>query len=342
MARLARPLGLVVAATIALALASATTARGAGLDLVPPSLLSPSAYLSARAAGYWGGDYTVASGEKVTVFASEAYEEKPEENQRWADFLASLVHGKELSMLTLYRLSPGEIRSRCGFGALACYSPRQHSIVAPVEQPAPDVSVEAALIHEYGHHVAQERSNAPWHAIDRGTKRWASHENICARARRGEVFPSAQIGDRYELNPGEGFAEAYRVLNERRLGRRETSWEAVSRTFYPDEAALRLLDQDVVHPWAGGTTFVYSGRLRRNADRTYSVSTPLDGKLTIALSAPARFSLEALGRARRLARAFARAGGARGSTTICGTRSLRVRVAAHAAAGAYSLRVTTP
>ena len=336
-----RRLVLVAAASAVIAV-GVSPARAADLALVPNAFVAPKAYLNIAAAGYWGGEYATPGGATVTVFASEAYTEKPEENQRWADFLAKLVHGKELETLTLYRVSPGELRSLCGIAALACYSPRERSIVAPVERPAPDITVEAALIHEYGHHIARERLNPPWSAVDWGTKRWASNENICARARRGDVFPGAGGRDRYELNPGEGFAEAYRVLNERHLGLTETGWQIVSRTFYPDANDLRLVQQDVAEPWLGPTATGYAGRLARRRVRTLSVPTPLDGTLGVTLRAPAGFRVDVLGPSGRLARTVVRSRSARTSSTICGARTVRLRITGGATGGAYALRLTKP
>ncbi len=75
----------------------------------------------------------------------------------------------------------------CGQGALACYGGNR--IFAPAEDPSFDLSAESVVAHEYGHHVAAHRLNPPWDAIDYGTKRWASYENVCAKARRGRVVP---------------------------------------------------------------------------------------------------------------------------------------------------------
>src|SRR6266545_1649722 len=52
------------------------------------------------------------------------------------------------------------------------------------------------------------RSDAPWSALDYGTKRWASYIQVCAKARQGQLFPGAEEAPRYQLNPGEGFAPA--------------------------------------------------------------------------------------------------------------------------------------
>ena len=61
----------------------------------------------------------------MTIYASNSYPVDPALGQRWADFLATLVHGSELSTVTVLLSTPGR-RSRriCGPDALACYSAR--------------------------------------------------------------------------------------------------------------------------------------------------------------------------------------------------------------------------
>ena len=115
--------------------------------------------------------------------------------------------------------------------------------------------------------------------MDWGTKRWASYENVCAKAKTGELVPGDE-GQFYELNPGEAFAEDYRVLNERRAGIPESSWEVVDPSLYPDQAALDTLAQDVTDPWTGDTTTTYTGTMTAKATgRGFRVATPYDGEL---------------------------------------------------------------
>ena len=162
----------------------------------------------------WGGRYATASG-TVTVYVSSRYPESSGLGQRWADFLAGLLHGTELARVTVYMLAPDEIPPLCGEAAQACYSPASATIVSPAEDE-PDLSAEATLAHEYGHHVAANRSNEPWPALAWGTKRWASHEQVCRGARRHDVFPGAQAGLRYRYHPREGVGGAERLRYERR------------------------------------------------------------------------------------------------------------------------------
>ena len=201
-----------------------------------------------KAGTAWGGPYTTPTGETVTVYASDAYPQDPALGQRWANFLDGLVHGTELSLLTVYLAPLAEVQSVCGQQAIGCYSPGDNTLVAPGDDPSTDTSAEAVITHEYGHHVANHRSDAPWDALDYGTKRWATYEQVCAKTAAGQLFPGAETEPRYMLNPGEAFAEIYRVLNERLAGLTEAPWDVVSQSLYPDNVALSLLQQDVVSP----------------------------------------------------------------------------------------------
>jgi hypothetical protein len=280
----------------------------------------------------------------VTIYASNAYPVDPALGQRWADFLASLVHGSELSSIHVFLAPESQVARVCGSDAVACYSRAESALLAPGEDPLNGLSAEAVITHEYGHHVAANRSNAPWAAIAYGPKRWASAIQVCARARRGELAPGAEDPVRYEVNPGEGWAETYRLLNERRRSSAESPWRVVSNALYPDAAALAAAEQDVTSPWAQPAAGSRPGTLTRTTrTRTYTIPTQLDGtlKVTLRSSAGARVALDVFASSTRLVHAV----GARTlsrSTTICGQRSLRVRVSAVRGSGRFSLAVTTP
>jgi hypothetical protein len=289
--------------------------------------------------GYWGGAYKVASGERVTVYASNSYAINPALGQRWADFLASLVHGPELSTVTVLLSTPAQISRVCGQDALACYSPQGAQLYAPGEDPSADLSAEAVITHEYGHHVAANRINTPWDALDWGPKRWASAMQICAGAKAGRLAPGAEDPVRYELNPGEGWAETYRLLNQRKLGVPESPWEIVSQTLYPTAAALAAAEQDVVSQWRGDTVTLRSGSVTRaSRTRSYTISTPLDGTLKVALrsSAGLRVSVDLFASPTRVAHATGTRSVSR-STTVCGARTYRVRVTELHGRGSFRL-----
>ena len=62
-------------------------------------------------------------------------------------------------------------------------------MVAPGEVVA-DISPEEVVRHEYGHHVAFHRLNAPVDGRRLGAERWASAANVCAK-----VSPRGLSGD---------------------------------------------------------------------------------------------------------------------------------------------------
>ena len=297
-------------------------------------------------AGTSGGTYTAASGDTVQIYAANQYVAgDPSFGQRWADFLASAPHRDELSQLTLVFLPLAHVQSFCGAQALACYW--GNTIVTPGEDPAPELPAASILLHEYGHHIAYHRNNDPWPAVDWGAKRWASHENICRQTADGSLHPGDEDAN-YALNPGEAWAETYRVVAEGALGLPSTAWEIVSRSFYPDEAALTAVSEDVLEPWAENTRTTVAGSLRRTQrQRRLRIDTPYDGKFAVtfanrtrtpvklqlmdASGATVGTSTVANGRTRTLA------------AEICGQRSLVLRASRTAtAAGSYSVTVSRP
>jgi hypothetical protein len=284
----------------------------------------------------WGGSYPVGDGQNVTIEISDLYPVDATLPQTWATYLGTLVHGAELSRLTLHLLTYEEVTRTCGDQALACYNPRAEAIYAtPDDQPGEE-SAQHVVAHEYGHHVANNRTNPPWRAVDWGTKRWASYENVCARTAAGELHPGDE-GTNYTTNPGEAFAETYRVLNERNAGGTSTSWGVVEDSLYPDPHALDLLQQDVLSPLLPTRTTL-RGSFGAGVARTFVIKTPFDGSLALALHPPAgsklRLSLYTNG---RLAQ--------RGTSihfSVCGQRSLTLKVDRLSGRGAFTVGLVKP
>jgi hypothetical protein len=347
-------LALVLAASAAVALHAPVLERPSAAAVATAPAVIPDSTLASRKAervlalgNYWGGRYSTATGEQVTVYVSDLYQQDQTIPQRWADFLDSLVHGPELGQVTAYLAPLDEVQSICGIEALACYSPDQSLLVAPGDAPAADISAEAVVTHEYGHHVAAHRLNPPWPAVDYGTKRWASYNQVCSKSRSGTLHPGAESLPFYTLNPGEGFAESYRVLNQHKLGLPETAWEIVDQSLYPSAQSLALLEQDVTSPWTKPTTTAYRGSLRGGTkSRTISIATGLDGSLRLDVRASSRVRLRfrvSVPSGKALAtRTVAAAHDSVVSTTICGQRSYSVRVSRVRGAGAFTLSVTKP
>ena len=95
-----------------------------------------------------------------------------------------------------------ESTAYCGDQALACYDPSSKTIYAAPEDQLDDPPAREIVTHEYGHHIANSRSNPPWAAEDYGTKRWSTYEHICQKTSDGDASPGDEGGD-YSRNPGE-------------------------------------------------------------------------------------------------------------------------------------------
>jgi hypothetical protein len=342
---------VVVVLVVVLSFASSAAASPERAPLFRDTILSPSASRTLQAASEWGGPTTATNGETVNLYFSSSYPVDQARALVVADFMTSLVHGPELQTVSIHLAPLAEVQRRCGGDALACYSPIASSIYAPSEDPSFDVSAKGVLIHEYGHHVASSRVNAPFQSQDYGTKRWATYENVCQRAQAGDLFPGAEDSRHYMLNPGEAFAETYRVLNEQRLALPEESWTIVSTALAPDPTALSLVEQDVTTPWTVNTLKTVTGKLTAKAPtKTFVVATPLDGTIVVkprqSAAKKVTVSLVANGRSVK-SRTFNGASGASFSTTICGLReyTLRAKLTGRLTKStktAVSLTVSTP
>lgn len=249
--------------------------------------------------------------------------------QQIARFVGTLIHGPEVELLTVQLDTPAQLELECGYGAHACYFPAENRIVLSGEDaPAPDgASRDYVLAHEYGHHVANHRESvAPFPAaIDWGTPRWSSHEQICRAHRRGAIFPGDE-GARYERNPGEAFAEAFARY---RFPKADVRWGWAPK-LRPGAAALKAIREDTLTPWEGRTRIRLAGPARpagrRGLVRTFR--TPLDGRISLepaaASASPFEVSLWSTeGRILRSSAAAARRA-RQLNFTVCGQSRLRV------------------
>ena len=300
---------------------------------------------SAQAAIEWrGGTVTVSTGEVLRVFVSASLPLEVEAPETWAELIVGFTHGPELGLLTSFLAPLEEVQEICGARTLGCYARNQ--MIAPVEIPFDGTTAEEVLRHEYGHHVALHRLNPPWAAIDWGPKHWASAANVCRRAGASQAFPG-DGGQNYALNPGEAWAEAYRLMDERRAGITTATWPIVSPSFFPDEGALQAAERDVLQPWTKPSVRSFQRTFARPAQVWWiPLSTPLDGTLRLTAAVPRGGTHEvALVAANR--RTVVRRGqwvGQRSqslATTVCGQRSLFVRVTQRGALGPVRVSVTT-
>jgi len=288
----------------------------------------------------WRGGRFETAGGGVTVEVSPAYASADGAAKRWAEFFASLVHGPELGRLTAYFAPRDEVHALCGGGdgVLGCYG--SNRLVA-VGETTDGITPESVAAHEYGHHVAASQPNAPWSAPEWGTKRWATAERVCTRVRAGTAFPGDE-SQFYGLNPGEAFAESYRVLNEMRGGAPAT-WPIADPSFLPDAAVLDAVYTDVVSPWSGPTVTTIHGRFAPG-QRVWAtrIATPLDGTLAVRLTG-ASAGLDVLdGRTVLTPGSWAPGGGRTAESTVCGQRTLVLRVVRAGRARSFALRISRP
>jgi len=156
---------------------SAPTASAAQPQLESPALsaapfgsfiartpLLDSAPRQLSGASWWGGTYPTPDGEHVTVYISTSYPEADTVAEHWADFFAGLPHGKELSAAKVYIAPLPQVAEMCfTTEALGCYGGQTLVVVG---ESTDGIAPSSIAAHEYGHHVAANRSNAPWSAID--------------------------------------------------------------------------------------------------------------------------------------------------------------------------------
>ena len=248
--RMLRPLVLVLLIALAAALAIVAVGSGARTGSVealdtPPLLPVRSATASPKleprrlqqAGIAWrGGPILTSTGETVNVLVSEAFAVDAVTPESWAEFLVKLVHGTELAQLTTYIAPLAEIRTSAAAAPSGATRETGRSRSARV---LPDgTTPEEVVRHEYGHHIALYRSNPPWRAIEWGPKNWASAAGVCAKVAGGDAYPGDE-DEHYAQNPGEAWAEVYRLMDERKVGITTARWQIIAPTFYPTRPRSR-------------------------------------------------------------------------------------------------------
>ena len=267
-------------------------------SLLARETLHPTSVRSVARSSWWGGPVVTSTGETVTIYVSDRFDQDESIRLSWANFFAWLYHGSELSRITIYQAPLDEVEEICGPEAAGCYSPSRGILVFPGDVgTGPESDIGA---HEYGHHIAANRQNDPWPAVDWGPKRWASAVGVCARVAAGTAFPGDE-GDHYTLNSGEAFAEAYRLLNIQRGGTWANFPLIVDSSFAPTPDSLAAALNDVQQPWSAPTSSSWDGQF---STPVVSLNATVGPRASIALKT---------------------AGGARVTALTAGTYAITVR-----------------
>jgi hypothetical protein len=284
----------------------------------------------------------------VDVTAACAQSCEVTDPQRIANFIGTLIHGDEVDLLTVQLDTEFQLGFDCGFGAEACYFTGENKIVIGgyEEADGDGATLEFVLAHEYGHHVATHRDMpAPFGAaVDWGTERWASLENVCQGKRRGRLHPGDE-GTRYFENPGEAFAEGFAHY---RFPESSVRWRYFP-ALKPTAASLRAIQEDTLTPWQGRTSFVLAGRVpaRGEGAAVESLRTPLDGTVSLRPASLHRrgYELALRSRAGRLLRSSRHGlgSGHQIDYTVCGQPRLRLVITStRAHSGPFRLQIQRP
>src|SRR3954447_22840376 len=244
---------LILPASLAALLALAGPADAAKPRFKDRVLTGPVAHSSALRGATPARKFLTADGISVEARVSGSVANPSAVAQGIVNFLGTRVHGLELGQLRVFIGTPSEVASACGGDSdvLACYSAGERRMYIPDRDPGAGSSAgftrNYAITHEYGHHLANYRSNAPFAALNYGAKYWSSYEFVCSGADEGRFYPGNQASH-YLDDPGEGFADAYAHLPEN--GFSNVRWQFNSR-LRPDSGAFAAIRRDVLDPWRG-------------------------------------------------------------------------------------------
>lgn len=285
--------------------------------------------------------YFAQDGQPVAVEVSPTLQNQTTEAvQAYVNLIGSRIHGQELRRLRMVIATLDEVQHvHCSPQALACYRPRDEVMVIPGEQTPPgEVPVEYVITHEYGHHIAANRSNDPWAAVAWGPKAWATHRQVCAGVSQGRYFPGDQ-GQHYASNPGENWAETYAQFHFRN----QYPWQ-FDLSFAPDEPTFATVQRDVTAPPENVEQRRSGSLTSTRRSKAFPVATTLDGRIKLTLQGPGRanFDLQILTDGKVAARSRRKGSRDTLTATDCQVRMFQVRVVRRSGSGRFVVSIQTP
>jgi len=196
----------------------------------PPN---PEADVDASGRGGWYSAKVNGVTGRLRVYVSRAFPTWNESlNSKWAKRFVALPHGNELSKLVVYLSPYDEVSSDdvCGTDADSCYDAETNEMYLAVNQPSDDPYQVA--MHEYGHHIANSLETKSWNAVDLGPKYWATAAQVRKLTREHQLWPGDE--DAHWLdNPGEIWAETYRVVASNFIGVQPDPWDSIEDQWNP-------------------------------------------------------------------------------------------------------------
>ena len=293
-----------------------------------------------------GGPITTSTGETVDVQVSTALPADTSTPESWAEFLTGLTHGPEISLLTVYIVTFDEAQQICGLERTRVLRPRRAGRARRAGAGGRDSRGGRATRVR-----APRRASPAEHPVgsDRpGAQAVGERDGRLCTRRAPRGLPGDE-GPNYSLNPGEAWAETYRLMTEREAGITTATWPIISQSFYPTAAALQAAKQDVVSPWVKPRTLAFTRVFGRKTAKVWWIrlATPLDGDLRVSATVPNGATSEValvgadrravVRRAQWVSQRVERLTG-----SVCGQRSFFVRVSQKGALGRVRVSVTAP
>jgi hypothetical protein len=238
--------------------------------------------------------------------------------------------------LTIKVPSPGGVSSACGSEFGGCYAAATQTMVLPGESEFSSMPLEMMVAHEYGHHLARNRKNESWDASLLGPKHWATYEGVCQGVASGTMYPGGG-GNRYWDQPGEAFAQAYAFMHHPNV---VPWWWSFGK---PDAGAFAAIRADIDNQPTSAqkkwTSRLSSGKRRASM----TLDTPYDGRLTtrVRKTGSVRYKLAVRSPEGTVLRKV-KSSQKKFDVTVCGTRSLRLKVRRTSGRGRVKVKLHTP